>query len=422
MFFRRFPRGSQWRKSPAGKPRVNQVLPRVEALETRWLPSGIGSGSVLTLNHGGTNQATPPGGGDDRPPQVTNPGNQASDEWTSPTLQIVASDGGGETLSYAATNLPPGLSIDPNSGLISGTISSPTVNPYHVKVTVSDTDESTTVRFDWTITDPTPPTVDNPGDQTNNEGDNVSLQITGSDADWWVASGLPKGLSINITTGLITGTVNKYGTGAYTPTITVYDDVFGQPPLATTTFNWTINDTTPPHINPIGNQTNTVGDSVSLQVQAQDANSFSATGLPAGLSIDPTSGLISGNITASPGVYKAKVTGTDTDGDTTGLSSTARFNWTVNGGPGPAGAFTGQGNAHGLFAGNAGVSLTVGATLTPAPVGQTVFTLSNQTSSTGSQSSQNNQGFAAALSAANVDDAFLDGNVFGAHKDDPFAR
>ncbi|HJS93993.1 MAG TPA: putative Ig domain-containing protein, partial [Solirubrobacteraceae bacterium] len=79
-----------------------------------------------------------------------------------------------------------------------------------------------------------------------------------------------------------------------------------------------------------GNQTSTVGTSVSLQVHATDSASgqtltYSATGLPAGLSINSSTGLISGTPTTA-GTYTATVTAKDT----TGASGSAAFTWTVN--------------------------------------------------------------------------------------------
>ena len=79
-----------------------------------------------------------------------------------------------------------------------------------------------------------------------------------------------------------------------------------------------------------GNQTGTVGTAASLQVHASDSASgqtlsYSATGLPAGLSINSSSGLISGTPTAS-GTSNVTVKATDT----TGASGTASFTWTIN--------------------------------------------------------------------------------------------
>ena len=80
-----------------------------------------------------------------------------------------------------------------------------------------------------------------------------------------------------------------------------------QPESAQISFSWTINseggDSTnnSPAINFIGAQTHTVEDAVSLQVFGSDPDvgdilTYSATGLPDGLSIDNASGLIAGTI------------------------------------------------------------------------------------------------------------------------------
>jgi hypothetical protein len=78
-----------------------------------------------------------------------------------------------------------------------------------------------------------------------------------------------------------------------------------------------------------GNQTGTVGTPVSLQIQATDSASgqtltYSATGLPAGLSIS-SSGLISGTPTTA-GTSSVTVTAKDT----TGASGSASFTWTIS--------------------------------------------------------------------------------------------
>ena len=53
---------------------------------------------------------------------VTNPGNQTGTVGTAASLQVDASDSAsGQTLTYTATGLPAGLSINSGTGLISGT-------------------------------------------------------------------------------------------------------------------------------------------------------------------------------------------------------------------------------------------------------------------------------------------------------------
>jgi subtilase family serine protease len=79
-----------------------------------------------------------------------------------------------------------------------------------------------------------------------------------------------------------------------------------------------------------GNQSTAVGTAVSLQVKASDSASgqtltYTANGLPAGLSINASSGLITGTPTTA-GTSSVTVTATDT----TGASGSATFSWTVN--------------------------------------------------------------------------------------------
>jgi subtilase family serine protease len=79
-----------------------------------------------------------------------------------------------------------------------------------------------------------------------------------------------------------------------------------------------------------GSQTGTVGTAASLQIHATDSASgqtltYSATGLPAGLSISSSTGLISGTPTTA-----ATNSVTVTARDTTGASGSASFTWTIS--------------------------------------------------------------------------------------------
>ena len=74
----------------------------------------------------------------DQAPIVTNPGPQASAEGASVSLQIVASDADGDTLTYSATGLPTGLAIGSGTGRITGTVAYGAAPSNNVVVTVSD--------------------------------------------------------------------------------------------------------------------------------------------------------------------------------------------------------------------------------------------------------------------------------------------
>ncbi|WP_340378648.1 putative Ig domain-containing protein [Streptomyces sp. SS7] len=77
-----------------------------------------------------------------------------------------------------------------------------------------------------------------------------------------------------------------------------------------------------------GSRSTTTGSSVSLQISATDSAgatlTYSASGLPTGLSIAGSTGKITGTATAA-GTYQVTVTATDS----TGASGSASFTWTV---------------------------------------------------------------------------------------------
>jgi hypothetical protein len=127
------------------------------------------------------------------------------------------------------------------------------------------------------------------------------------------ASGLPSGLTINASTGLITGTISG-STTTYTPTVTASD---GQGASVTSqTFTWNVS--TLSVTNP-GTQAYLPGSTVSLPIQASglptgDTFAFSATGLPGGLSINASTGVISGALTAAVNSYSVTVKASDGHG------------------------------------------------------------------------------------------------------------
>ncbi|WP_396634844.1 putative Ig domain-containing protein [Maribacter sp. R86514] len=283
-------------------------------------------------------------------PVVTNPGELNGVEGDVVSLQIEATDAEDDNMTFAATNLPDGLTIDTTTGLISGTITAGASanSPFAVDVTVTDDgspSEESTISFTWTVTDVAvnlAPVVTNPGDQNGVEGDVVSLQIEATDAEddnmTYTATNLPDGLTIDTTTGLISGTITA-GASANSPfavDVTVTDD--GSPSEESTiSFTWTVTDVAvnlaPVVTNP-GDQNGVEGNVVSLQIEATDAEddnmTYTATNLPDGLTIDMTTGLISGTIEAGASADSPfAVTVTVTDDGSPSEESTISFTWTV---------------------------------------------------------------------------------------------
>jgi endo-1,4-beta-xylanase len=127
-----------------------------------WVPgafSGQGAATMFDQNYNPkpaftsvqSTLAAAGGGGGGNTVTVTNPGTQTGTVGTAASLQIRASDSAaGQTLSYAATGLPAGLSINASTGLISGT---PTASGNNtVTVTVKDATGATgTASFAWNI-------------------------------------------------------------------------------------------------------------------------------------------------------------------------------------------------------------------------------------------------------------------------------
>ena len=345
------------------------------------------------------------------------------------------SDVDGDPLTYSASGLPAGLSIDPATGIISGTIdnsaSQTNGGVYTVTVTAADgRGGAADVTFTWTVTNPAPAAVNDTA--ATPEDTPVTVAVLGNDAD-------PDGDTLTVT-GASAGhgsvAINQDGTITYTPdanfngtdtitytisdgeggtstaTVTVTVAAVNDPPVATNdsastaedapvtvavlpndsdrdgdtltvttasaangtvtinpdgtivytpnpnfhgtdTITYTISDghggtstatvtvgvgsvNDAPVATPIAAQANVDGAAVSLPVAGNfsdvdgDPLAFSAVGLPAGLSINPATGLISGTIDRSasvPGDGTYTVTVTAADGQGGSVSQT--FTWTV---------------------------------------------------------------------------------------------
>src|SRR5204862_12198 len=119
------------------------------------------------------------------------------------TLAIVATDGDSDTLTYSATGLPAGLSINTSTDRSTGTIGNQAADtsPYTVTVSASDSHNTGSTTFIWNVSDVTTPVLTSPGTQSHNEGAAINLAIVATDSDndtlSYSATGLPAGLSIN---------------------------------------------------------------------------------------------------------------------------------------------------------------------------------------------------------------------------------
>jgi concanavalin A-like lectin/glucanase superfamily protein/Big-like domain-containing protein/putative Ig domain-containing protein len=273
-----------------------------------------------------------------RIPTVTTPGPRTGTEGVAVTpLAITAADLDGDALTYSATGLPSGVTINAATGVVSGTVSFNATASNTVVVTVNDGRGGTasTAPFSWTITLVNRvPTVTTPGAKTGTEGVAVTaLPISASDPDadalTYSATGLPSGVTINAATGVVSGTVSFNATASNTVVVTVMDGRGGT--ASTAPFSWTITLVNRvPTVTTPGPQTGTPGSAVTLAISAtdpdSDALSYIATGLPSGVTINTATGVISGTVGLDALVTNPVVV-TVTDGN--GGSDSAAFTWTI---------------------------------------------------------------------------------------------
>ena len=148
------------------------------------------------------------------------------------------------------------------------------------------------------------PVITVSGPATATALESFTYQINASNSpDSYAANGLPEGLTLNTATGLISGTPTT--PGAYTVGLTASNE--GGDGTATLTINVQSNPNAPSITSDLiaSGQINTA---FSYQITAANTpTSYTAAGLPAGLTINTSTGLISGTPTAS-GTFNATIT------------------------------------------------------------------------------------------------------------------
>ena len=249
---------------------------------------------------------------------VTNPGTQTDPGGAVVDLPIQAKDTSALPLVFSAAVLPPGLTIDAATGVISGTIT----GQFNGNVTVKATDGVATGQATFTWTAGNKVTVKAVAKEQSWVGVPVSVQVTATDsggaAVTYSAKGLPAGLSINPGTGVISGAPQRITAAPVAVTVTATD---GTGAAGSAIIQWAVGWAV--IIPNPGKVTATVGKAINVPISHTDVFgagtrvTFSATGLPSGLTLRPNPALVYGWPTAA-GSYRVTIHAKDAHG---GLST-----------------------------------------------------------------------------------------------------
>ena len=233
--------------------------------------------------------------------------------------QTIVASGGAAPYSYAVLSgtLPTGLSLDPSSGALTGTPSAG--GSFSFTIQATDSTPNTGTRA-YTVNIGTNSLAVNPASLPNGtQGVAYSQTVSASGGTgpytFTVSAGaLPAGLSLNASSGAITGTPTGSGASAFTIRATDSLSNFGTRAYA---INIGTNSLT---INPATLPAAVAGRPYSATVVASGGTapyiySVTAGTLPPGLTLNPSTGVISGTLTAA-GANSFTIQALDVNGNT----------------------------------------------------------------------------------------------------------
>ena len=238
---------------------------------------------------------------------------------TVPATQVTASNTV-TPVTFSATGIPAGLSLDPSTGQWSGTATASGTGTIQVSA-LDGTATTATASESYAISDAlvatAPTNVVGHSDQTLASAAPTATNAVGS-LTWSIASGAVSGMAINATTGVVTAT--NVAAGTYPLTLKAIDQGNGSGTTGSFSFAISAPLSLAATANPVTVQLGGTSTAVALSAPTasnaigQVTYALASASLPSGVTLDTTSGAISGTATAA-GSFATVVKATDGTGE-----------------------------------------------------------------------------------------------------------
>ncbi len=243
------------------------------------------------------------------------------------SMQLTSSTNDGATVTYSATGLPPGLSLNATTGAVTGT---PTTagTPTTTFTATSSSGPTASKQTAWTISPAPTVTLTAPATAAGRVGVPLTgYQLTSTTNDGatvtYSVTGLAPGLTLNATTGAIGGTPTL--AGAYTANWTATSSSGATQTKPT---DFTIAPAATVTLNAPAAYAGHIATPVSMQLASSTNDgatvTYSADTLPAGLTLNATTGAVTGTPT-HVGTTTTTFTATSSSGPTANQQTT----WTI---------------------------------------------------------------------------------------------
>lgn len=211
------------------------------------------------------------------------------------------------TYSISAGSLPSGISLNPSTGAVTGTPT--TSQSYSFTIRAANSDGAVTASFSGSTSAVPVWTDQTLAAFSQNRTYSDAVSATNSPTYSITAGSLPVGISLNTNTGAVTGVPT--GTGSYSFTITATNSFSS----IAANFSGTI--LLPPNWidNQLGSFINGVAFSDSVSANNTPTYAVTSGALPAGISLNSSTGVVSGTPTGSVGTsFSFTITASNSDG------------------------------------------------------------------------------------------------------------